>query len=502
VPDPFASTPLIVSPAPARPAAARVAPARPARPPARERVPSTAPMVRGRYDAAQTTPHNTRHWINADSLSAREANSPEVRRLLRERARYESANNSYCRGIVLSLANDLVGTGPRLQLLTEDQTVNRAIERAFMGWADAIHLAAKLRTAKQSKTVDGEGFGILATNPELPTEVQLDLRLIEADQCATPDIDVLATEAVDGIVFDRYGNPREYHFLRTHPGDTGVFGLPWGEYDRVSARSVVHWFRQDRPGQARGVPELTPALELFAQLRRYTQAVIAAAETAASFAVLLESELPPDAAEIEGLPWEQQEIEHRMMTVLPAGYKMAQLRAEQPAQSYREFKHEILDEIIRCVLMPSNIGRGNSADHNYASGRLDHQTYDKAIEVERGHLELTILDRVFAAWIDEAALAVPGLVPDGPGRLAGWPHQWFWDGRGHVDPQKEASAQETRLKNHTTTYAYEFARQGRDWETEFQQIAKERALMDRLGLTPAPAEPQPAGAPTGDADDD
>ena len=42
--------------------------------------------------------------------------------------------------------------------------------------------------------------------------------------------------------------------------------------------------------------------------------------------------------------------------------------------------------------------------------------------------------------------------------------QWFWNGHEHVDPAKEANAQATRLKNHTTTLAVEYARQGRDWE--------------------------------------
>ena len=74
--------------------------------------------VRGRYDAAATTEENRRHWANADLLSVNAANNPQVRRTLRARARYEVANNSYARGIVLTLANDCVGTGPRLQMLS------------------------------------------------------------------------------------------------------------------------------------------------------------------------------------------------------------------------------------------------------------------------------------------------------------------------------------------------------------------------------------------------
>src|SRR5512137_1506375 len=76
--------------------------------------------IRGRYDAAVTNEDNRRHWANADGLSANAANSAEVRRVLRNRSRYEVANNSYARGIVLTLANDVIGTGPRLQMLTPD----------------------------------------------------------------------------------------------------------------------------------------------------------------------------------------------------------------------------------------------------------------------------------------------------------------------------------------------------------------------------------------------
>ncbi|MEX0715434.1 MAG: hypothetical protein WD066_02550, partial [Planctomycetaceae bacterium] len=52
-------------------------------------------VVRAKYDSALTTDNNRRHWALADGLSANVANGPEVRRILRNRARYEVANNSY-----------------------------------------------------------------------------------------------------------------------------------------------------------------------------------------------------------------------------------------------------------------------------------------------------------------------------------------------------------------------------------------------------------------------
>ena len=106
---------------------------------------------------------------------------------------------------------------------------------------------------------------------------------------------------------------------------------------------------------------------------------------------------------------------------------------------------------------------------------------------------LTVLDRVLRAWLDEAILIselLPLWMRTAAFRDLG--HQWFWDGQEHVDPAKEANAQATRLKSNTTTLAFEFARQGRNWESELRQRAKEISLMRELGLSmdrAAPAYP-------------
>jgi lambda family phage portal protein len=458
-----------------RTAATRVVPLRP----------GFAGHVRAKFDSAQTTPDNRRHWANADYLSADAAANRQVRQTLRNRARYEVANNSYARGIVLTLANDVIGTGPRLQMLLGDGAdagVNQTIEREFVAWAKAVDLAGRLRTMRMARAQDGEALALLVSNDNLDSPVKLDLRLIEADQVTTPGLTLAKPGAVDGIVFDDSGNPAEYHILRVHPG--GATGGVGQDYDKVPAESVIHWFRADRPGQSRGLPDILPALPLFAQLRRYTLAVIAAAESAANIAIFMKTNAPAggEAAEVEAMA--TMEFEPNMAVFGPEGWEPSQIRAEQPATTYREFKAEILNEIARCLNMPFNVAACNSSGYNYASGRLDHQTYFKSIRVEQAHLETVVLDRILDAWMAEAAKVF------GLGAIDSWPHQWFWDGHEHVDPAKEANAQETRLANHTTTLASEYAKQGKDWETELRQRAKETALMKELGLTTATALPR------------
>ncbi len=456
---------------------------------ARRSLPAAVPAVlRARFDAAQTTAENARHWAMADSLSADNAATADVRSKLRERARYEVANNSYAKGIVLTLANDCIGTGPRLQLLSANAEANRRVETAFAQWAKAVDLAGKLRTMRMAKSTDGEAFAVLTANPMIDSPVMLDVQLVEADRVASPVMSMFSMVSdIDGIILDAYGNPRTYSILRQHPSDLSYW---LNAVDMVDADAVVHWFRADRPSQHRGIPEITPALPLFAQLRRYTLAVIAAAETAADFAAVLFTDSPANGEAQALEPMDVVELEKRMATVLPDGWRLGQIEAQQPTTSYAEFKREILNEIARCLNLPYNIAACNSSGYNYASGRLDHQTYYKSIRVEQAHLAEAVLDRILAAWLAEAELLSEFAYLRTAGDI---PHQWFFDGTEHVDPAKEATAQATRLASNTTTLAQEYARQGKDWDTELRQRAKEVALMKELGLT-VPPQGQPTNA--------
>lgn len=453
--------------------------------------------VRAKYDAAGSHADNRNHWQNADALSSIAANTPSVRKTLRNRARYEIANNSIASGIIGTLANDAIGTGPKLAIDLDDDEACELIEDAFDAWASEICLGQKLRTMRQSRAQDGEAFGILTTNPMLMHPVKLDLRLVEAEQVATPGLSKETADAVDGIVFDKFGNPTKYHVLKTHPGG----GDATTQYDAIDAAFVLHWMREDRPGQKRGIPEIMPALSLFAQLRRYTQATIGAAETAADFAAILYTDAPANEDGEIAEPWEEIALQTRTMMTVPAGYKAQQFKPEQPTTTYADFKNEIVKEIARCVHMPLNVASGDSSGYNYASGRLDHQTYHRAIWLVRDDAEKLLLRKILLAWMDEAALA--GVLPQGLPPFAYIPVSWLWDGFEHVDPLKVASAQTIRLNNRTATMAEEMASNGVKWRQHMKQLARESSYMASLGLTRATdtATP-PAEAVTETEEDD
>lgn len=441
--------------------------------------------MHARYDAAQDTVENRKHWAWADNYSASAANSIEVRRKLRSRSRYECIEaNSFAKGMALTLANDTISTGPSLQCMG-DRTVGQFIEREWRTWARAVGLANKLRTARLTKVVDGETFILKTTNRRLRTPVQLDIKLVEADQISTPGFVDGLPNKIDGIVFDKWGQPETYHMLKGHPGDVWAFGA----YDKedIDVADMVHLFRVDRPGQVRGVPEFTPALPLFAFLRRMTLAVIAASETAANHAAVLET--VADAFDDEGAddvdPFEGVEIDRNMMVSLPRGWKMNQFKPEQPTTTYEMFRNAILNEIARCVHMPKNKALADSSAYNYSSGRLDHQTYYEAIGVERSQWETECLDRIFEWWLDEAFMLsnyipVGGLA--GPYLERAVTHEWRWNPPRHVDPGKEVNAAIDAIEAGLLTEEQYLLEQNIDPETHYEQIERQVLRKQKLAM--------------------
>lgn len=454
--------------------------------------------IRASFDAAKTNADNRLHWASADAYSADAAANLDVRRTLRMRGRYEVANNSYARGMALDLAHHVIGTGPRISLRSAEDSPravreDKAVEQSFRDWADEICLAEKLRMARIARVETGEIFLLATYNPSIEHPVKLDLIPIEADQVASPYQNAIDPRQVDGMELDAFGKPTFYHFLRHHPGDLHAGNID--QVDRIPASRVFHYFRPDRPGMHRGIPEITPSLPLYAMLRRYTIAVLGAAEVAASIASVLQTTAPP-GEEPDEMAFDEVILDRYLATVLPEGYSLGQLKAEQPTTTYGEFKWEILNEISRCLSIPINIAAGNSSKHNYASGRLDHQGFHTATQVERSKIGRDILTPTWNLWLGEAVL-IEGFLPQRYRRRDSFSAMdrsrrrlsvgWHWDGQPHVDPAKEANAQGMRLTNKTTTHAREFAKDGRDWREEFDQMAEEQRYANQIGLTlPSP----------------
>ena len=453
-------------------------------------------LVRARFDAAETTDLNKSHWSMADGLSADAALSPWKRRTMRNRARYEAANNGYLAGMVNTLATDAIGTGPTLLLDCGPDANQEAVARVednVFEWHQRIDLAKKLRIMRIGKAIDGDCFALATTNRKL-RGVQLDIRQVEAEQVADPASRFESEGSVDGIRFDADGNPSAYYVLRHHPGSTHYGVTLDGRW--VNAENVLHYFHATRAGQHRGMGEVVPALELFAMLRRYQYAVVTAAETAADLAVVLRTTMPA-AGVATGMPaWETMPLARGSMMSTPEGWDPYQLKAEQPTSTFDAFERRILMQISRSLNMPYIVAVMDATGANYSTMRGDYLVYRKHLAAERADIERVVLDPLLERWIEEATFMV-GMIPDGLPPRDQWTWRWRWDGFEHIDPLKEANAETVGLDNKTVSRAEACARRGKDWRQVFRQIAAEEAYAEELGIDLTPADAvQPAADPT------
>jgi lambda family phage portal protein len=467
--------------------------------------------VRARYDAAQTTANNREHWSQADFLAADAALSPEVRSKLRSRSRYEIGNNAWARHIMHTLVNMVIGCGPRLQLLglqdledledDEKRKISKAIKRAWTDWSEGVGLTEKLWTARLSQGESGEAFLIFADDLTKPALEGLDLWLVEADQVTSSalygsKLNLEGGEELDydGVVVDRRGRPRRYYVANRHPGSEYGHTV---DPKSIPARYVMHLFRRERPGQVRGIPELTASLELFALMRRYTLATVQAAEAAALHTGVLESDAVEDdefesesdednEQVFEPDPMDEVALMRGQFTVLAKGQKLTQLKAEHPTTMYEAFMRMLIGEAAAPVHMPKNIALADSSSFNFASSEIDHLAFGGFTKMERKSLELKVLKRVFAEWwrrvvTEDRELAKAAarmrLDRDTPPRIA-----WNWDNTRPGDPVKRQQARMLGLKARTTTRAAIAAEDGLDWEDNAYQLADEEALHRRLGL--------------------
>lgn len=469
-------------------------------------------LRRRSIDAAATdSRHNEKHWANASSADVNTLLATSLS-TVRQRAIYELTNNGYAAGIAGTLANWVIGTGPRLQMESDDSDFGDRVENAFGEWASSTYcdverkltLADMLDLGVRQLCTCGELVVVEETSEDSPLEVKYCLHFLEPHRLGDPWGLLGADGVQNGIKRAASGRPETYYIQKVHPGGTLNFAKI-GEYDAVPAERVVHIFRLDRAGQDRGWPWLHPSLGLFAQLRRWTLACLDAAEVAANLALFMyttSDNLTPEAAESADLF----EVERNMMMTLPAGWEPGQMRAEHPPHSYADVKRELISEAARPIHMPLNIALANSSGYNYASGRLDHQSFFRFVRYVEWWLSVHFCNRVLGSWLDEA-LRIPGYLGDRAAARVGRPTvvnasdkraaedglrprarvlygradrspaaqdmaTWYWPGFKHVDPQKESKAQDIRLGNGTANLIDEKAEEGADWDRHLIKRAR------------------------------
>jgi capsid protein len=412
------------------------------------------------FDAARSGTDLDGHWAHADALDSDSANQ-QARQTLVKRSRYETGSNGYYAGIIRSHCDMLVGTGPNLRMLTGNRAFNQLVEREFYQWARDVQLRRKLWCMAHARTQDGEVFAMLIDNPVSRNPVTLDFIPMETEQCQTPMMTFgLNGGYIDGIKFDEYNNIEHYDILPEHPGSNHLYAMTLDPI-KVPPQNMLHWFKLERPGGHRGLPDCKSTLNVGASSRRHREATVAAAETAADYAAISTTthnaagDNEPDPI----LPFTGVPLQKRTHAFNPMGWDITQMKAEHPNATYESFHRLQISEQARPLSMPYNAAACDSSTYSFASGKLDTLIYRTTLDVERMDCDDLVLDRIFAAWFREWTIVANrrDIPPN---------HQWDWPKHPSIDSEAEERARDTKLKNGTLTMRQAFSDDGMDYEDQ------------------------------------
>lgn len=436
---------------------------------------------RSRWDAASTDRLNKGHWSKAGGAADPITNSM-VGSLsaIQQRCVYEISNNPMVDGVVETWATDLVGTGPNMQCQSSNDAFNIDIEKVWREWWAAPDVtgrlsgAAMLRMCARLLWSYGEFTAQIVTDAKAKGRIKTRVYSIHPRRLSTPVSMIMKGNVLLGIEADKFGRPINYYFQR----EKNVYGgvMQEVEWDTIPSAGIIHHFKSSEPDQVRGFPLLASALNSIAELRDYDSQVMDAARAAADKEFFLFAR----GSDVETFALddpETLEVERRTIKTLPPGWEPFESNPGQPAANYVEYRHERLREIGRPVNMPLMTVLLDSSNHNYASARFDGQNYQRGLITERTSINHSTLDRLSGSVAREAELSLGMIRPD-DARFV-----WTWPPMPHVDPSKEAKADNQRLKDFVTSRTRVCAALGVDFETLVNELSREKALLDGAGLT-------------------
>lgn len=477
--------------------------------------------ISGGYSTSKT--RRTLYGWNTKTLDADSAMLPDLP-VLRDDCNDLARKNPLAFGAINTSCTNIVGTGLRLQSRIDREVLNMTddeadawestTEREFRLWAETKdfcdierkqNFAGLQNLALRSTFDNGDIFGVMPYIERTGCPYGLKVQLVEASRVCNPNNQADSESIAGGIEKNKEtGEAVAYHIASQHPGNALYkTKIAWNKIDafnETGRRNVIHLFKQLRVGQTRGLPFLTPVIEAFKQLGRYTEAELAAAVVAACFTVFIKTKTGD--GELNTIVTDSQASGQAGQSPTNGGYKLVEggvvelaegedittASPGRPNALFDPFVTAILRQIGVALELPYEI----LVKHflaSYSAARASLLEAWKFFTERRKWLADNFCQPIYELWMDEAIalgrISAPGYYDDPLIRMAYLGSLWVGPSRGMIDETKEVGAAVQRMEAGLTTHAEETpALTGTDWEKKVPQMRKEQRILKEIGLLP------------------
>ena len=502
--------------------------------------PEVGAVVGGGLEGAERTSRETALW--APSMRSPDGVINSVKPLADARGRDITANNGYAAGAVGLHRDSIVGQTYRLNAAPNWKVLgvseewaeewSEVVEARFQTIAESeynwLHAARRgtftdlIRLAVSSFVMTGE---VVATSEWIDNDPLRPLRtavqIISPDRLSNPN-DLDDTDTLRrGIEMDLNGRPVAYHIRAQHPGERFLKadGYKWKRvraYTGWGRWQCLHIAEQRMPDQSRGVAEMVSVLKSMRMLKQFSEITLQNAVVNATYAAAIESELPSEAV-IAGMggaesgaaaamQWYMESLADYLSSAnniqidgvkiphLFPGTKLNLKPAGNPGGVGSDFETGLLRHIAAGLNLSYEEFSRDYSKTNYSSARASMLGTWRSMQTKKRIVADRLATAVYTNVVEEEISA--GNLPLPPGKRREWFYQplvrealcacsWLGASRGQIDEMKETQAAVLRVQNNLSTLEAECARVGLDWRDVLRQRAREKKLMETLGLDPA-----------------
>lgn len=444
------------------------------------------------YDAASPS-RRTAGWNrNRGDANAVGARAGAV---LREHVRDLLRNNAWARRARSVLVNNIVGWGAMPTPVTDDRALADRLEKIWKSWADTTDCDADgLRNFAGLQelvagTLASDGEVLVRRRWRRPTDgyaLPMQLQVLEADYLDDSKNGTGASgPIIQGVEFNGRGECVAYWLFDRHPGSTTIQGRSFTS-SRVPARDVAHVFRNERPGQVRGISMFASVITTLKDLDQFEDGELLRQGVAASFAAFVTdidgtgggittTGQSTTAEEITVGGVAVEEIQPGAIVSLPSGKDVK--FGVPPATVDGSFTVRNLRRAAAGIGITYEDFTGDYSQVNFSSARMGRLAQQANVR----SLQNTVMEPLFLrpvwTWSMEAAQWI-GLISEGALPSADWTHAPL----PMIEPDKEVKASVAAVRAGLSTPDDELRGQGYSPSTFWERYAANFARIDKLGI--------------------
>lgn len=494
------------------------------------------------YEAGSSSSAELALWhppiqsADMDLLPDKVVMDARVRDTLRNDAYVQNGSNIHKDHIVGEMF--LLNSKPNYQVLGLDEVwaeeYQEEVEAKFTLYAESTKnycdasrmntLTGLVRLAVGIHTFGGEVLSTVEWMRNAHRPYNTALQMVDLDRLSNPRGEMDTKFRRRGVQRDRYGAPVGYWIRTAHPSDwTTENNYEWkyvpltrGQvtgnpgWDRLQ---VIHIVDQWRPDQSRGVSAMVAALKEMRMTKRFRDTVLQSAVLNATYAASIESDLPQDVVLTQAGGGDPEALSNYSTSFLGEvakyiggsrnirfdgvkvpvfypGTKMKLQNAGTPGGVGSDFEASLLRYISASLGIGYSELSKDYSKANYSNLRAELAGTERRLKVQKRAVADRFATSFFRLWLEEALnkgdiTSMPRNAPnwyDGLNADAYSACEWIGASTGQIDELKETQAAVLRVNNGLSTREAELGRLGKDYRSIYRQLAREKALEEKLGL--------------------